>query len=192
MIFFEYPVRLANSLTLVDKAHSSSGQDTTLSRWEHGFNSHMRRCFNGILETANCSLSFASRFGTRREHGFKSHWGRPKKFISGGVPEWLNGPLSKSGRPERASRVQISPPPPIFRIRILGDCCLALLLVGRPRYLILSIWTRYTKKEYATITTTRFVCMRFSGMAIHTLFIMEFGMTQPKICTRRFLTQINS
>ena len=36
------------------------------------------------------------------------------KFEDGKVGEWLKSPLSKSGRPERVSRVQIPPFPQFF------------------------------------------------------------------------------
>ena len=41
--------------------------------------------------------------------------------ILGEVAEWLNAPLSKSGRPVRVSGVRISPSPPKFEFRILAE-----------------------------------------------------------------------
>ena len=37
------------------------------------------------------------------------------RYLYGKVGEWLKSPLSKSGRPERVSRVQIPPFPQEFR-----------------------------------------------------------------------------
>ena len=44
-----------------------------------------------------------------------------KRSIFGEVPEWLNGPLSKSGRLEKVSGVRISPSPP--KLKTAWDGC---------------------------------------------------------------------
>ncbi len=48
----------------------------------------------------------------------------------GKVAEWSKAPLSKSGRPERASRVRIPPFPPSFTFSEIERCCLGAKRLG--------------------------------------------------------------